>query len=325
MATYSTAGPATSSWSSYYAVAKHAPVYVVLGVQGSGTNFLRSILVSAFNFSVVQDQTIVVKAALKVGQNPSIETVQRQFAAIRSRLFPSTLTRKTRRRIKANAPFTGIEEHFDPTTIKSAADLAQFVFAYGAYSMGTTLMAIKSDDMWEAIDHLDTALPNRRIILLTRDFRDNLLSVTKKHFGPIEPLVAAQYVKDRFAHYDAEYRRTPPEHRFHVRYEDLLETPDAVVAGLRDHFKLGGDREAPPAVDKGRIRRNNKRKWASLSQHELGQCEAILRDALNAYGYGTECDPVDPPSPSEWLVAKGRDAVKRIPQKIDDVANRLRK
>jgi hypothetical protein len=45
-------------------------------------------------------------------------------------------------------------------------------------------MAIKSDDLWETIGHIDMVLPNRRIVLLTRDFRDNLLSITKKDSDP---------------------------------------------------------------------------------------------------------------------------------------------
>ena len=212
------------------------------------TNLLRQILISAFNFSIVKDGSVVYNAAAGLGANPSPVSIRRQFEAIRSRLFPSNLTRKTRRLIKSNGSFDGIDESFDPTRIRSAAELAQFVYAYGAFSLETKLMAIKSDDLWERIAHIDEVLPNRRIILLTRDFRDNLLSVSKKNFGPIEPLVAAQYVKDRFAYYDAEYRRTAPGNRYHVRYEDLLAAPSEFVRQFSTHFKLNTRPEAVAAV-----------------------------------------------------------------------------
>jgi hypothetical protein len=300
-------------------------VYVILGVQGSGTNLLRSILVGAFDFSVVQDQSIVYNAALKLGRNPSPDKVRVQFDAIRSRLFPSTFTRKTGRRIKSNASYHGIEEHFDPASITSGAELAHFVYAYGAFSLGTSLMAIKSDDLWENISHIDTVLPNRRIILLTRDFRDNLLSITNKDFGPVEPLVAARYVKDRFAYYEAEYRRESPKHRLHVRYEDLLEAPDTFVAAFREHFGLSTRVDTPAPVDKSRIRRHNVRKWTGLTAVQLAYCEAILRNELQTYGYATESDPVDPPGPATWLLARSRDALRRIPQKLGGVIRRLRK
>jgi hypothetical protein len=317
--------PLPSSFSEFFAEAKQQPIYVILGVQGSGTNLLRSILVNAFNFSVVQDQSLVFETAVETGPKPSPATVDRQFQLLRGRALPSTITRKTRRHLKSNGSFTGIEHHFDAAKITSGTELAYFVYAYSAFSLGSRLMAIKSDDLWESIQHIDEVLPNRRVILLTRDFRDNLLSITKKHFGPIDPLVSAQYVKRRFSLYQAEYRRTVPEHRFHVRYEDLLEAPDAFVAAFRNHFRLAADRDAVPPVDKGRIRRNNRRKWASLSPRELALCEAVLRDELHAYGYGTECEPVAPPGPATWLMARGRDAAQRVPQKIQDFAARLRK
>ena len=316
--------PPPTSFPEFFETARREPIYVVLGVQGSGTNLLRRILLGSFNFSFVQDQSIVFNAAAKLGSAPTPEAVQRQFDFVRSRVFPTTLTRKTQRLVRGNASFDGIDRYFDPAAIRSGAEFAQFVYAYGAFSLGTFLMAIKSDDLWEHIDEIDAVLPNRRIILLTRDFRDNLLSITKKDFGPVEPLVAAQYVKERFAYYDAEFRRTPPEHRYHVRYEDLLEAPEAFLSGFCRHFGLEGDDQSPGIVDKSRIRRHNVKKWAGLDRRELAHCEAILGDQLRAYGYLPECAPLVP-GPSAWFLARSRDTVKRIPQKLGSVATRLRK
>src|SRR5688572_10429353 len=263
-ASLATVRPPDMPFRAFFETTKHEPIYVILGVQGSGTNLLRKVLLDVFNFSVIQDQSIVFNAAATLGSQPTVDEVQRQFDFVHSRVAPSTLTRKTQRLVRGNASFDGIEQQFDPRQIKSGTEFARFVYAYGAYTRGTTLMAIKSDDLWEHIDQIDRVLPNRRIILLTRDFRDNLLSITKKDFGPVEPLVAAQYVKERFAHYEAEYRRTPEEHRYHVRYEDLLEAPEVFLSGFRTHFRLNGPEPSPNTVDKSRIRRQNIRKWAGL-------------------------------------------------------------
>jgi hypothetical protein len=318
-------GTSSASFHDFFDAAKQQPVYVILGVQGSGTNLLRSILVRAFGFSIVQDQSLVYNAALKLGRRPSPEMVRRQFVAICERLFPSALSLRTRRRIKSNGSFEGIQSAFDASDIRSGVELAQFVFAYGAFSRGTTLMAIKSDDLWENIRHIDQVLPNRRIVLLTRDFRDNLLSVTNKNFGPIEPLVAAYYVKERFEHYDAEYKRALPERRLHVRYEDLLVDPDGFVSRFAIHFGLDAQGHTPTPVDTTRIRRNNTRKWGRLRASELAYCEAILRNELQTYGYATECDPVDAPPAHVQLLARGRDGLRRVPQKLRLVVNRFRK
>jgi hypothetical protein len=190
---------ANESFPTFFARVRQQPVYVILGVQGSGTNLLRSILVRAFRFSVVQDKALVFKTAAQLGAAPSPEDVRRQFKRLKTHLVPSTVARKTRQLVKTNGSFAGIERHFDEAGPRTAADLATFVYGYSAYSLGTSLMAVKSDDLWEHIGQMDLLMPNRRVILLTRDFRDNLLSITKKDFGPLEPFVAARYVSHRFA------------------------------------------------------------------------------------------------------------------------------
>jgi hypothetical protein len=233
--------------------------------------------------------------------------------------------RKTRRLIKANADYTGLDHHFDAAAIRSGADLARFVYGYGAFRRGTQRMAIKSDDIWQDITHIDCILPTRRVILLTRDFRDNLLSVSRKDFGPIEPLNAAWYVKKQFARYEAEYRRARPAHRFHVRYEDLLESPLSVVRGLSTHFALppvvGGER----AVERLNIRRGNVGKWTALAGRTLGHVEAILRQELTTYGYAPASDWSAPPGTAVWMMAAASDGVKRLGQKGKRLVKQLRK
>jgi hypothetical protein len=313
------------SFEAFYATMKDQPIYVVLGVQGSGTNLLRSILVAAFDFVFIQDQSLIYNAAAALGSHPSPEMVRRQFEFICSRLFPTALTRKTRRLIKSNGSFDGIQRSFDHAGITSGPELAHFVYSYAAFSRGTRLVAIKSDDLSETIDRIDAVLPTRRILLLTRDFRDNLLSITKKDFGPVEPLVAAQYVKGKFARYDAEYRRTPATTRLHVRYEDLLEAPDEFVDRFAQQFGLASDGAALRPVDRGRIRSNNMKKWAALSPRRLAQCEAILAQEMRAYGYAADADPVPEPGPGTWLLVRTHDTASRIPQKLRKIATRWRR
>ncbi len=313
----------TSSFPVFLARMRVEPVYVILGVQGAGTNLLRSILDPAFNFSVVQDQSLVYNAARRLGKTPSPDAVRREFNAMRPRLLPTAFSRKTLRRIKTNGSFEGIDAHFDAAMIASGTELAYFVYAYSAYSRNSSLMAIKSDDLWETIEDIDAVLPNRRIVLLTRDFRDNLLSITNKDFGPAEPLIAARYVKDRFARYDREYKRTPEAQRIHVRFEDLLEEPDAFVTRFRAHFGLGRAGEAVPAVNTGRIRSGNMKKWDRLPKSTLVKCEAILAAELAAYGYAATCPPGVEPNSLEWLAASVSDAVRRVPQKVRATLRRL--
>ena len=135
-------------------------------------------------------------------------------------------------------------------------------------------------------------------------------------------MVAAQYVHDRFARYEAEFQRTPAAHRFHVRYEVLLFAPLEFASAFASHFGLQFGAEGQAAVGQLRIRSSNVKKWAGLDPDTLSGCEGILRDELLHYGYGTERQGV-PPSGGTWLLARGRDVVRRVPQKVLKVSRRL--
>ena len=314
-----------TSFAAFEKLVEAEPIFVVLGVQGSGTNLLCRILERAFHFSVIEDGSLIFKAAARLGADPSPEQVRQAFALIHSRLAPSPFVRKTRRLIKANADYAGLDQRFDPRAIRTGADLARFVYGYGAFRLGTSRMAIKSDDLWEDIEHIDEVLPRRRVVLLTRDFRDNSLSVAGKDFGPIEPLNAAWYVKQRFACYESEYRRTLPEHRALVRYEDLLESPLSVVEQLGRHFAMptvDGGRDAVGALN---IRRGNLRKWTAIRPRTLEHVEAVLRDELTTYGYAPAAECGAPPGAAVWAATTVSDAFKRVGQKGRRLVKRLKK
>ena len=301
----------------------HEPVWVVLGVQGSGTNLLSRVLERTFGFSLIEDGSVIFKAAARLGDGPAPAAVQREYDVVRSRLLPSTLVRKTRRLVKSNTSFHGIDDHFDPALVSSGADLARFVYGYGAFTLGTTRMAIKSDDLWEDIDRIDAVLPNRRVILLTRDFRDNALSVSNKDFGPIEPLIAARFVKRQFAIYEAEYRRTAPMQRYHLRYEDLLESPFAVVRALHAHFRLPFAENWEQSLSGLHIRRGNTEKWRGLSPRLLGNVEAMLTGELRRHGYGLTSRAASLPTRPAWAAAMASDTFWRVGQKTRHIAKRL--
>ena len=302
------------------------PVYVILGVQGSGTNLCRKLLTNIFGFSVFKDRSMVFNEAARLGTSPSESQLSQAISRVRDRLFPSALARKTRKDVvRDNEPFEGIESHLDTATIRNSADLARTIYAYRAYSAGTRRMAIKSDDLWESISAIDRVIPNRRIVLLTRDFRDNLLSVTGKNFGPIEPLIAANYVKERFTHYHREYLRSG-ENGLHVRFEDMVEAPKTFVANFSSKFSL------EPTVDPDRVladfplNRSKVRKWQRmLNADALAGCEAILHDELETYGYELSSIGSHQPSSGSLMLARARDTFKRVPQKLHRTALRARR
>jgi hypothetical protein len=315
---------ASPTFADFYAAAREVPIYVILGVQGSGTNLLRKFLVTAFNFSVLQDHALIFNAAAQLGRSPDRAAVERQFAAVHEAIFPSGVKRLQRQLIKGAAvePFRGVAEHFDPSLIRSGADFARFFYAYRAYSLGTTRMAIKSDDLWEHIHAIDDVLPNRQVILITRDFRDNLLSVADKDFGPIEPLCAAEYVKHHFSYYDAEYRRAG-DRGYHVRYETMLRHPKQFVLDFAARFQLSPIKNVDDVVAEIALKPDRVEKWRKLNPRDLERCEATLRTELVGYGYSPATPAVPPPGALTRMAATLRDVCKRVPQKLRSLRQRL--
>ena len=297
----------------------------ILGVQGSGTNLLRRLLTKTFAFSVLKDRSMVFREAARLGSNPDVHAIERSIRIVRSRLFPSTLTRKTRRDyIKNNRPLQGIGPYLVPAQVRDGASLARSIYAYQACTLGTTRMAIKSDDLFDEISAIDEVIPNRRIILLTRDFRDNALSVGRKGWGPIDPLCAARWVKTRFAYYHDEYRRSPDS--LHVRFETLVEEPRAFFEHFAEHFGLAPTVDPEDVLSTFPLKRNKTRRWErALSPHQLRLCEGILGPELETFGYELTTSDPRPPSPLEWAQARVTDTIRRIPQKLHTMGQRLRR
>lgn len=318
-------GNRESAFTKYLAETHSEPVFVVLGVQGSGTNLLVRLLTRIFNFSATLDRSLVFNAAARLGASPSPDAIVREIEHVKAHIFPSTFTRKfSKYAIKENAPFAGLAEELDPSRIHTGADLARLVYAYRAFSLGTTRMAVKSDDIWETLGAIDEVLPNRRIILITRDFRDNLVSITGKNFGPVDPLSAALYVKERLVPYVKEYHRSGA-HALHVKFSTLVNTPRQFVDDFGRQFGLTPAVDPDTVISAFKFRPGKIEKWRALSPRDLGWCEGVLYDELVEFGYPPVTSAPQVPGKLAIWGALGRDAVKRVPQKLRKTLEKARK
>lgn len=311
-----------SEFEKFLDTTRDQPVYVILGVQGAGTNFLGRLLTRLFNFSIMRDRSAVFKAAARLGSNPTRDDVEREIRHFKNLVWPSTVRRKTSKNvIRKSKPLQGLDAVLQPSAIRSGADFARLIYTYRAFSLGAAHIGIKSDDLWESIHAIDDVIPNRRVILLTRDFRDNLVSVSGKRFGPIEPLCAAAYVKQQLSHYVGEYRRAGRD-GYHVKYETLLGATAQFVEEFAAYF--GIQRPDPAAVAALKIRPNKVGKWKALPPQELAWCEGILQEELREFGYPLASAAPEVPGPRQLLVANARDRIRRVPQKFRRVVARVR-
>jgi Sulfotransferase family len=293
------------------------PVFVILGVQGSGTNLLSNVMRRVFDFSVIQDRSLIYNLAVRLGSNPSQAAIDRAFHHVVSRLFPTPFRKRFQLKHyhHQNRGFVGIEQHRGAVPIKTGADFARFFYVYQAWTLGKRRLATKSDDIWEHLGAIDQVLPNRKIVLITRDFRDNLLSISNKNFGPVEPACVARFVKEQFTHYDREFR-SDEANSMHVKYEDMLQSPATFVVDFSKRFGFTPGIEPDRVVEELKIRTENFDKWKKLPARQLARCEGILRDELERYGYKLSLPNAAAPTPGEMLLLGAKDVAWRIPQRI---------
>jgi hypothetical protein len=149
------------------------------------------------------------------------------------------------------------------------------------------------------------------------------VSISDKPFGPIEPIRAAAYVKQRFAPYAAEFRRAG-RNGYHVKFETLVTTPRQSLQEFSEHFQLAPTVDLEAAVQGLKIRPTRTQKWRRLSSRQLAWCEGMLQRELEEFGYVAESEaPVLPGRPA-LLAATASDISWRIPQKIRRLVARIR-
>ena len=238
-------------------------------------------------------------------------------------MFPGPVRQRfARGSVHRDPRLDGIDEYFRAAAPATAADLARFVYAYRAARTGRAGLAIKSDDLWAHVQALDRVLPQRRVVLLTRDFRDNAMSIVGKPFGPRMPAVAAEYVRARFIHYEREYRRRLTGGAY-VRFEDLVGAPARAIDTLGRTLGLGGLGRGDSSLDGLTIRTGRVGRWRALPRRELAWCEAILRRELVNYDYGLATTGAFAPTLWDQLSTRSADAALRVPQKIRYLRRRL--
>jgi hypothetical protein len=108
-----------------------------------------------------------------------------------------------------------------------------------------------------------------------------------------------------------------------LRYEDLLESPFAVVRGLSRHFGLPLVAGWEQALSELHIRRGNVEKWRAMPPRLLGNVETMLEGELRRYGYALTNRAASLPTRPAWAVALASDALWRVGQKTRHIAKRL--
>lgn len=301
----------------YYNRKKQEPTYVILGCQGSGTNLASRLLQQTLSFSVVHDRSLIFNSAVEVSKNPTSTTIEAQFKRIRRRIFPGKLRRRfmLKRHYRQAKHFSGLPTAIATDLVTTASEFASYLYAYHAFNSGAKHQGLKSDDLWETIEHIDAIIPNRRYILLVRDPRDNAISITNKDFGPKDIFAASEYVRFRMAQYANEVNRQKPENVVTITYENLLNQPVRELEKISSKWQLDLADDYVERIEKMNIRSHNSRKWAKLPHRRLQICESILGEMIDQYGYERGTNESTGVSSFQKLCWSAKDVAQRVPQR----------
>jgi hypothetical protein len=146
-------------------------------------------------------------------------------------------------------------------------------------------------------------LPEARFVHIIRDGRNVALSLTEAPFGPDSLEAAARFWSRRVEKGRADGRALGPDWYREVRYEDLVEDPEAQLRPLCDFLDLPYDDamlhyyERDAGISRGlknpEIHRNlaqpptrNVRDWREqMSPRDVARFESIAGAALEDFGY----------------------------------------
>ena len=311
--------------SAYESSKKFNDVYIIIGAQGSGTKLTCQLLNQVFSFSVIRDRSLIFNSAVNLLKSPRLSTINKEQKKVFNALFPPSQLRKMsdlKYYHRQNANYLGIENYFDKISIKTPEEFAYFFYSYHTHIDGLQRFAVKSDDMWENIQYLPDVFPRRKIIFLIRDFRDNVLSILNKRFGPRDIYVGAHYIKQRIRAYH-QAALVNAENSIWVKYEQLLDNPKSFITEFAEKFNIEPVRELDAQLEALSIRSTNQNKWRQLSAEHLQICESVLKDELDQFDYKVQSTSTCKFSPNKIVKHRLKDFTLRVPQRLSTVKRNI--
>lgn len=305
------------TFSEFSASVEGNPTYVVLGVQGSGTNLVSRILKHVFDISIVRDRSLILATAASLKGSRSEADYHRAWDKIYRCLYPGPIRKRllSRQWYHQASEYTGIEEYRATRSFGSPAEFANFFYTYHAFAAGCRDRGFKSDDCWEHLDSFDLVIPNRKVVLVVRDPRDNANSIMFKDFGPRTAFAASQFVNRQLELYLSEVDRRPHD-AIVVNYETLLSSPLEFVDRFSSFSGLTKPADSQSRLDDLGIRVSNFDKWKKWPEKDIAISESIFAERIDRLGYTRHCDAPAPISAAAALGQRFADVCMRVPQRL---------
>jgi glycosyltransferase involved in cell wall biosynthesis len=273
-----------------------APVFV-LGCPRSGTTLLYHMLLSAGNFVMYRAESQVFNLLEPRFGDLGVDRNRRDLLAAweHSSLFTKTGldAGEIEKEVMANC--------------RNAGDFLRIVMEAMARKQGVERWADCTPDHLLAIPRIKETIPNALVIHIIRDGRDVALSLEKQHW--IRPLpwdqgkglLTAALYWEWVVNQGREHGKSLGADYKEIHYEDLVENPQATLAGLGEFINQELDHTRIERVGIGSVSRPNTSfgkparsgdfrpvaRWkSSLTPQQLQDVEGLIGNTLLSLGYG---------------------------------------
>ncbi|MGE0486830.1 MAG: sulfotransferase [Gammaproteobacteria bacterium] len=274
----------------------------VVGAARSGTTYLVDVLGDLFDFGMGPEGHFVLQLARRLGRYGDLAEVRNM-----TRLLEDVRAASTLSIIRNEWP---AHERFDVTLDELRARVYEPSFAAVVYAtyrciadhLGKANVASKNPAYTLHLPLLESLFPGRaRYVNLVRDGRDVALSSLRLPWGQ-NTVYACARSWARCIESARTFERAIGGDRFlNVRYEDLVQDPEATLARLEAFLGMplaAATRDAFIAQARGSDLAANFGKWKSaMSARDIERFEAVAGVALDAWGYERTC-----PAPRVGLV-----------------------
>ncbi len=183
---------------------------------------------------------------------------------------------------------------------KSLPDFINAVFSYYALSKGKRRWGDKTPKNLHAINQILKFFPNAKILIMVRDCRDVVMSLSKADFSKVSYASAAwrwQLDADIIKQHCAQKKDSQV---YLLKYENLLDNPGETIKSVLEFFNLWDDPDilkryaehdddvfhTKSSLYMKPLSKKNISKWEKImSEQEVRECEAIARQGLEYFGY----------------------------------------